>query len=287
MDNEIKFNECKKVAKRGGWGSLYVCGDYVVKVHRDWEDWFESTLRTDATVKGPKGTSKPWSWANVADLETIDHPNLVKVIAVHKEAPVIIMEKGEGEVKGFEERVEAIKAAIQLARALDFLHKRDIMHFDVKPSNVIAFKDKDGYIVKLGDYSSVRRSVGRILSPSKLTECTPPYCPPEAYDSKMMETSKTLIYPADVYMLAKTLLKWMGKEVYEIKSLEDHNKYLPKMLEGIEGKLREALEKALSYYPDERPTAEEFAEMLEEALNEAQATDNPSLQLEGNAPPSK
>jgi len=38
------------------------------------------------------------------------------------------------------------------------------------------------------------------------------------------------------------------------------------MLEGIEGKLREALERALSFNPKARPTAEKFIEQLREAL---------------------
>lgn len=67
--------------------------------------------------------------------EFIDGPNLRDIIGTH----------------GVYEPVEAITTAIAVCRALNAVHKADLVHGDVKASNV--FRDADGRIV-LGDFGS-------------------------------------------------------------------------------------------------------------------------------------
>ena len=44
---------------------------------------------------------------------------------------------------------ESVLIVMQLANALDFMHKNDLLHLDIKPSNILV--DEDG-IVKISDF---------------------------------------------------------------------------------------------------------------------------------------
>jgi eukaryotic-like serine/threonine-protein kinase len=90
---------------------------------------------------------------------TLQHPNIVTIFELNKEGetPYIAMEFLEGESL---ERIisrkptlsisEKLGYVVPVCRALDYAHKRGIVHRDVKPANIMATSDGTVKVVDFG-----------------------------------------------------------------------------------------------------------------------------------------
>jgi serine/threonine-protein kinase len=129
---------------------------------------------------------------------SVNHENIISVYDFGEEQgrPFIVMEFLEGEslreaikqghLGDLEQR---LKIAIQVARALDYVHARKIIHRDIKPENInIDFSGK----AKLMDFG-IAKSEGMQLTRAGFTLGTPYYMAPEQV------LGKTLTPQADVY----------------------------------------------------------------------------------------
>lgn len=142
-------------------------------------------------------------------LSRFNQPNLVRVIDFFEDAGnvYLVMDFVEGESlsdliarKGALPQHEVLTWARQLLDALDYCHRQDIIHRDVKPQNVIIRQDGqailvDFGLVKLWDPNDPRtqtaiRGAG-----------TPEYAPPEQYSSFPGHTGPH----SDIYSLGATL----------------------------------------------------------------------------------
>jgi serine/threonine protein kinase len=97
-------------------------------------------------------------------LARLGHPHLVRAYEVHEaERPFVVLETLRGATLGalIDQRrlspAEAAHLGLQIGSALRYLHAEQLVHLDVKPSNVIA----DSGTAKLIDLSIARRP-GRI-----------------------------------------------------------------------------------------------------------------------------
>ena len=129
---------------------------------------------------------------------SINHENIISVYDFGEEQgrPFIVMEFLEGEslrdaiknghLGSFQRR---LKIAIQVARALDYIHARKIIHRDIKPENIHL---DPAARVKLVDFG-IAKTEGMQLTGAGFTLGTPYYMAPEQV------LGKPLTPQADVY----------------------------------------------------------------------------------------
>lgn len=109
----------------------------------------------------PHVVSQPSAWARFQQEATLSllHPNIVRVLAagVEQGTPYLVMEYVEGE--SLERRVqrrgalspsEVVRIIEDVARALDFVHQRGVVHRDVKPSNILIRTDGRAQLTDFG-----------------------------------------------------------------------------------------------------------------------------------------
>lgn len=133
-----------------------------------------------------------------------------------KDVPYIIYEKAEGDIRKilnlskrivFSEKLKSIslrlKSLHDVAVGLQQLHKNDISHQDMKPSNILSVNNQS----KIGD-------LGRSLCLSPDINCPYPfdfngdfnYAPPEAFFSRGIKKDKSELYKMDSYMLGSLIV---------------------------------------------------------------------------------
>lgn len=143
-------------------------------------------------------------------IEKLDHPNIVKGLAVGYEAQTdcffYAMELVEGsnlrkvlKKKGPFSELLAIKILFQMASALKYANNKNLVHRDVKPDNIILTPTNDA---KLCDLGLARDWGGENLSLTRTGAVmgTPFYISPEAATG--METLDTR---SDIYSLGATM----------------------------------------------------------------------------------
>lgn len=114
----------------------------------------------------------------------VSHPNIVTIYYVGKDGdePFLAMELVSGET--ISERIEEgevgfgeiVQIGLQLTRALEFSFELDIIHGDIKPSNVMI---QQNGVVKLSDFGMARRVSQQS---SAAIGGTPNYLAPEIFD---------------------------------------------------------------------------------------------------------
>ena len=123
---------------------------------------------------------------NVAALR---HPNIIQVFDfdVHQDTPYMVMEYVEGgTLKAYLESLairheslptaEALRIIREVARALAYAHRRNMMHRDVKPANVML--DPSGRVI-LTDFGIAKILTGPSYTATGATIGTPSYMSPE------------------------------------------------------------------------------------------------------------
>lgn len=145
---------------------------------------------------------------------TIDHPNIVRFVEYfetsdHHKIQVVLEYCSEGDVMDYMERKpqkrldesDAKKIIYQVAKALQYLHDRELLHRDIKPENILLTSefDSSGFPkVKLTDFGvskELKSTIARTYTGS------PIYMAPEITED--MHT--TYSYPADCWSLGVAL----------------------------------------------------------------------------------
>ncbi|HEV2211527.1 MAG TPA: protein kinase [Verrucomicrobiae bacterium] len=116
----------------------------------------------------------------------LDHPNILKIIPVeNKSRPYIAMEYLSGQTLGELLKSvhplpepDAVKIASRVCEALDFMHKKGVVHRDLKPQNIMLCNDGS---IRIMDFGIARSQESRRLTFVGFTPAmgTPDYMAPE------------------------------------------------------------------------------------------------------------
>jgi eukaryotic-like serine/threonine-protein kinase len=215
------------------------------------------------------------------------HPNIVTVIDRGEEGgrQYIVFEYVEGEnlkalVAGGALPIdEALRFGLQIGRALDFAHKRGLVHRDVKPQNVLLNEDGQAKVTDFGIARSVDvqgvTQTGTVLGTSD-------YIAPEQARGEKVD-QKT-----DVYSLGIVLFELLTGEVpYEgdnfvAVAMQHVHGPVPSVLErrpDVPLRLERALQRAMAKDRDDRLSMEELAGELEACLRELGTRDEESATM--------
>jgi len=221
------------------------------------------------------------NWAHHADvrerflaearlLRRIEDPRVVRVhdIGTHEDRPFFVMDFVPGGTVA--DRVatppgatdEALRLAIESARAVQVLHDAGMLHRDVKPSNLLVGDDGRVLVADLGSAKRLAEASGVTV-----TTGTPAYMAPEQARSAPVDER------SDVYSLGAVTYELLsGRPPYDVTDpgalLHRANDSRPDPIAGRRGlprSLDHVLASSLATRRTDRPaSASEFADALEQ-----------------------
>lgn len=137
----------------------------------------------------------------------LSHPNIIPIfdIGVAADFNYFVMMYIEGrdlgsilEHEGALPLQQALSYAVQIARALDYAHRRGIVHRDVKPANILIERDGTAIVTDFG--IARMQAAGRLTTQGAIIG-TPHYMSPE------QARGDTVDYRADIYSLGCVLFQ--------------------------------------------------------------------------------
>jgi eukaryotic-like serine/threonine-protein kinase len=225
----------------------------------------------------------------------LNHPNIVTIYDVGKTDAVAYMAMefleglelkdiiASGQIMPADQVVDIIS---QVADGLWFAHQQDIVHRDVKPSNIMVMK---GGIAKITDFGIARLPNSAVKTMTGLILGSPRYMSPEQVIGKTIDARSDIFSLGVVLYEALTgVAPFDGDNVNAIMYStvntmppppSSHNRLLPPMLDLIVAK---AMAKLLE---DRYQTIKEIADDLREVRRQIDST-RPAAALKASTPPS-
>ncbi len=205
--------------------------------------------------------------------ERLQHPNVMHVYGgEHRSRVYMVMEWCPGRLlrtilqEGRIPQDRAIRIAIQVLKALDYIHSNGVVHRDLKPENIMV---DDNDHIKLIDFGIAGDTASRRLTYANFTSMlgTPDYIAPEQVKGKRGD-GRTDLYSMGVilYEMLTGKLPFSGPSPTAAMNERLLNHPLPPSVAdpSISPQLQEILYRALERDPKNRyATAQEFIHDLE------------------------
>jgi serine/threonine-protein kinase len=205
--------------------------------------------------------------------ERLQHPNVMRVFGGDRRSRVyMVMEWCPGRLlrqilnEGRLPQDRAIRIAIEVLKALDYIHSNGVVHRDLKPENIIV---DDNDHIKLIDFGIAGDTASRRLTYANFTAMlgTPDYIAPEQVKGKRGD-GRTDLYSMGVilYEMLTGKLPFSGPSPMAAMNDRLVNHPLPPSVAdpSISPELQEILYRALERDPKNRyATAQEFIRDLE------------------------
>ena len=219
--------------------------------------------------------------------EKLDHPGVMKVFSGDDRSRVyMVMEWVEGqllrELLNEQQKLpleRALRIAVGLCEALDYIHRHGVVHRDLKPENIMVDAEDR---IKLIDFGIASNTASRRITFAKLSQTmgTPDYISPEQVKGKRGDAR------SDLYALGVMLYEMLtGKMPFRGENplliMNDrllNNPVPPREIDpAISPQLQEVIYRALERDPKNRyASAREFARDLQH-LDQVGVADRPEL----------
>jgi serine/threonine protein kinase len=213
----------------------------------------------------------------------LDHPGIMKVISdADRTKPYIVMEWFEGkplrQILEAEKKIEpgrAVRIAVAICNALDYIHAQGVVHGDLRPENILVDATDR---IQLFDFGGAVKATARRFTFTKLSQLvgTSEYVSPEELKGKRGD-ARSDIYSLGIilYEMLTGSLPFPGSEPFARVSM---NPVPPREIDPeISPQLQEVIYRALEKEPPNRySTAHEFAHDLEH-LDQIAVSDRPEL----------
>jgi len=208
---------------------------------------------------------------------TLSHPNIVTIfdVGIDGKHPYIAMELVDGMTLTDLIRAgnpvstrDVVEIGIQLTRALDYAHKKGIIHRDIKPGNIMMVST--GNQVKVTDFGICRidGSDGELTQHTQLGDVlgTPNYMSPEQVLGQKVDSRSDLFSVGVVlYKLVTGQLPFEGDSIISVamKITQTDPPPVDKLKPDVPLSLRRVIERSMRKQPEKRyQTGEEFAQAL-------------------------
>jgi serine/threonine protein kinase len=283
LDNTINQTAWNaRLSERYRLGSLLGSGS-AAEVRRA-ED---TRLHRDVAVKlfpaDPDPVTQRRFGAEAQVLAQLQHPGLVSIYdaGIDGHRPFLIMQLVEGQclrsrIAGQPMSPPAMaRVGIAMAEAMDHMHRRGVVHRDVKPSNILVDQEGDPHLADFG----IARQAGqdRITGTNELvgTAC---YLAPEQL------TAASVDPPIDVYALGLVLVECLtGELVYpgddQLSSALSRLDHEPRIPADLPVRLAALLRAMTSTDPARRPTARQCADTLRAWIAHPAGSGRPLLEV--------
>ncbi len=159
-------------------------------------------------------------------LASLNHPNIVSILTAEKQENIffIVMEFVPGEtLESIIARTGALDLGLaldytcQICNAVDHAHRQNVLHRDLRPSNVLV---TDTGLLKVADFGTSRFL--EIAAHGTTVIGSPPYMAPEQFQGKA-------VFASDIYSVGVTMFQMLtGDLPYDTPSPSD----LDRMLRG-------------------------------------------------------
>jgi serine/threonine protein kinase len=160
-------------------------------------------IRTDTLPPRTLGRALKRFEREAKALARLSHPNIVKVTdyGEYEGRPFLVMTYLPG--GNLKERLgmgsipwpEAARILLPIARALEYAHRQNVIHRDVKPSNILITDSGDPMLTDFGVAKVIEEDATIDLTGTAMVVGTPEYMAPE------QATSKSVDQRVDVYAL--------------------------------------------------------------------------------------
>lgn len=190
-------------------------------------------------------------------LSQLEHPNIIRVLDVFKEnnTAYYVMDFIEGcsledivRTKGALSESVAIDYIKQVANALDYIHKRNLNHLDIKPANIMIRKcDNKAILIDFG-VSKQYDSAGDQTSTTPVG-ISYGYAPIEQYRPGGVSEFSPQV---DIYSLGATLYKILTGHIPP-QAMEILSDGFPDIIDKFSPKIKDLIKQSMSVRKQDRP----------------------------------